>query len=231
MKRTFPLIIASVAGFVMIVAWFIPLTQSWGDMAGTWFNILAAVALVLGGGNLMKIQLKQIAERKAGWGYAAVTLISFVATVVCGLLKVGVPPLDDFPDYPWAGEYQAEGSVLWWLYEYVINPITATMFGMLAFYVASAAFRAFRAKNLEATLLLGTAIIVLLGRTYAGVYLTAWLPPWLDWLRFNSLSEMIQDVFNTAGTRAITIGIALGAVATSLKILLGLDRSYLGSDE
>jgi hypothetical protein len=37
-------------------------------------------------------------------------------------------------------------------------------------------------------------------------------------------------VFNTAGNRAIMIGIALGIVATSLKILIGVDRSYLGKD-
>jgi hypothetical protein len=102
---------------------------------------------------------------------------------------------------------------------------------MLAFYVASAAFRAFRAKNFEAILLLGTAFIILLGRTYAGVWLTSGLPEWMDGLRLENLTVTIMKVFNTAGNRAIMIGIALGVAATSLKVLLGVDRSYLGGGE
>jgi hypothetical protein len=132
--------------------------------------------------------------------------------------------------FPWSGDYGTQGSPFWWMYEYVFKPCTATMFSMLAFYVASAAFRAFRAKNLEAVLLLGTAFIVLLGRTFAGVWLTDWLPESLSWLRMENLTVMIMSVFTTAGNRAIMIGIALGIASTSLKVLLGIDRSYLGRE-
>lgn len=131
--------------------------------------------------------------------------------------------------YKWSGDYAAQGTAFWWVYEYLFKPLTATMFAMLAFYVASAAFRAFRAKNVEATLLLGTAFIILLGRTFAGVQLTSWMPDSLAGLRFENLSVYIMQVFNTAGNRAIMIGIALGIASTSLKVLLGVDRSYLGS--
>ncbi|MHC5006836.1 MAG: hypothetical protein ACYTGF_05695 [Planctomycetota bacterium] len=133
--------------------------------------------------------------------------------------------------HPWSGEYRGQGVPFWWLYEYVFKPLQATTFAMLAFYVASAAFRAFRAKNFEAILLLGTAFIILLGRTYAGVILTSWLPEWLSGLKLENLTVYIMQVFNTAGNRAIMIGIALGIASTSLKVLLGVDRSYLGSGE
>ena len=135
------------------------------------------------------------------------------------------------PRFPWSGEYREQGSPFWWLYEYAFKPLTATMFAMLAFYVASAAFRAFRAKNFEAILLLGTAFIILLGRTFAGVTLTSWLPDSIAGLKIDNLTVTIMTVFNTAGNRAIMIGIALGIAATSLKVLLGVDRSYLGSQE
>lgn len=228
MKSTIPWLIAAVTGCVMIVAYFIPYTQSWRDEAGIWFEILAAIAFVLGGVNLFAQHLQKISARRAGWGYSAVTLISFLAMFVSGIFKIGVNP--DTPDYPWSGSYQAEGSVLWWLFRYAYNPLQATVFALLAFYVASAAFRAFRAKNTEATLLLVTAFIVLLAQTYAGTWLTASVSDEYSALTFPGLKAIILGVFNTAGQRSIMIGIALGVAATSLKILLGVDRSYLGSD-
>ena len=72
-------------------------------------------------------------------------------------------------------------------------------------------------------------------------WLTDWLPDapadptvfqqFLHGLRLDRLTEIIMNVFNTLGNRAIMIGIALGVVSTSLKVLLGVDRSYLGSDQ
>ncbi|MCA8996925.1 MAG: hypothetical protein KDA80_08065 [Planctomycetaceae bacterium] len=133
--------------------------------------------------------------------------------------------------YPWSGSYSAQGSPFWWIYEYIFQPLLTTTFAMLAFYVASAAFRAFRAKNLEATLLLGTAFIILLGRTFLGAVLSNMVPDALSILRVDQLTIYIMSIFNTAGNRAIMIGIALGIASTSLKVLLGIDRSYLGSGD
>jgi hypothetical protein len=69
------------------------------------------------------------------------------------------------------------------------------------------------------------------------VALTSWIDPanwegfrYLTWLRIENLTVFVMSVFNTAGNRAIMIGIALGIVATSLRVLLGIDRSYLGKD-
>ena len=77
------------------------------------------------------------------------------------------------------------------------------------------------------------AFLILLGQTFAGYLLTSGLPKegWLAWLRIENVSLTIMSVFNTAGNRGIMIGIALGIASTSLKVLLGIDRSYLGSGE
>ncbi len=133
--------------------------------------------------------------------------------------------------YPWSGRYIETGSLFWWSYEYMFSPLSATVFALLAFYVASAAFRAFRAKNAEALLLLLTAFIILLGRSQAGTWLTGWFPDELAFLRADALTVWIMQTVNTAGSRAIMIGIALGLAATSAKVLIGIDRSYLGSGD
>ncbi len=231
MRRTIPLLISSITGFLLIVAFFIPYTESWGNEVMNWFDIVAAFAFVLGAGSLLKMHLRKVSDRRAGWGYSAVTVLAFLMMLGMGLGKVGVPPSEKFPNHPFSGHYLHEGGAFWWIFQYLFLPLSATMFAMLAFYIASAAFRAFRAKNTEAIILLITAFIVLLGRTYAGEVLTDWLPESLAFLRLERLTEdTIMNVFNLAGNRAIMIGIGLGIVSTSLKVLLGVDRSYLGSE-
>ncbi len=228
--RVVPGLICFLGGVIMVVSAFVPRASGWGEEVTVWFNIMAAMAFVLGAANLLKVQLQKLSSREAGWGYAAVILLAFVATLWFGFLKVGVAPDPIAPTNAWTGKYDDEGSAFWFIYAYAMSPITSTLFAALAFYVAGAAFRAFRAKNIEATLLLGTAFILLLGRTFAGVVLTGWLPEWASGLRLENLAVTIMDVFNSAGNRAIIIGIALGVAATSIRLMLGLDRSYLGSN-
>jgi hypothetical protein len=113
------------------------------------------------------------------------------------------------------------GRVFTWLYDHVFAPSNATMFALLAFFIASAAFRAFRARNAEAALLLGAAILIMVGRVPLGRALSPAFPAIADW---------IVDIPNNAGRRAIMMGAALGAIATSLRVILGLERSHLGRD-
>lgn len=115
-----------------------------------------------------------------------------------------------------------EGRFRTWVYDHVFSPCNATMFALLAFFIASAAFRAFRARNTEAALLLGAAILVLLGRAPIGSLLHENLPYITNW---------IIDVPNNAGRRAIIMGAALGAIVTGLRVLLGMERQHVGGGE
>lgn len=132
--------------------------------------------------------------------------------------------------YPWSGDYSESGTPFDWMFTWVLQPLMTTTFALLAFYVASAAFRAFRAKNLEATLLLVTALIILFRATMFAGAVQVPLPGGTH-LGMDRIYAFVMSVFNTAGNRAIMIGIALGIASTSLKVLLGIDRSYLGSDD
>ena len=226
MKRTIPLMITAIVGFVLVAAYFIPHPpfDSLREDFSIFFDIIASVAFILGGGNLIRMHGQRISRREANWPYSAVTILGFLLTLAVGLSKAGNP-------MGFRGSaVTATGSWFQMVYEYIFRPCAATMFGLLAFYVASASFRAFRAKNAEATLLLLVAFIILLGRTFVGTVLTSWLPDWLHFLTIPYLAEKIMVVLNFAGNRAIMIGIALGIVSTSLKVIIGIDRSYLGSD-
>ena len=232
LQRTIPILILGLSGVILIVAYFVSFAVSWSETVNVWFNVLSAVAFVLGAGNLLAVNLEKISSRRPGWAYAAITLVSFFLMLAAGLFKIGAVPDPKNPTIHFAGDYETAASPYGWAYEYVFSPLTSTMFALLAFYVASAAFRAFRAKNLESILLLGTAFIILLAQTAAGMFLTGWIPEdsafafmRLDWMKV-AITEHIQ----TAGMRAITIGIALGIAATSLRLILGIDKSYLSKN-
>jgi hypothetical protein len=51
--------------------------QSWSEQVSVWFDILAAVAFILGGANLMATHARHISDRARGWGYSVVLLVSF----------------------------------------------------------------------------------------------------------------------------------------------------------
>ena len=92
MKRTIPLLITALGGLVLVVAFFIPAFESWGEEASIWFDILAAIAFILGGGNLFKVHLKTISDQKKGWGFSAVTLGVLLLMLFFGLFKTGSQP-------------------------------------------------------------------------------------------------------------------------------------------
>ena len=119
------------------------------------------------------------------------------------------------------GAGSPQGRVFNWLYDHVFYPCNATMFALLAFFIASAAFRAFRARNVESALLLGAAVLVMIGLVPMGRVISPFFPELADW---------IVDVPNNAGRRAILMGAALGAIVTGLRVILGLERSHLGSE-
>ena len=120
MKRTIPLLITAFGGIVLVIAFFIPAFESWGEEASIWFDILAAIAFILGGGNLFKVHLKAMSDRKKGWGFSAVTLGVFLLMLVFGLFKIGSQPSpstefhgDSLVHFPleWMPEYSTIGQL------------------------------------------------------------------------------------------------------------------------
>ena len=207
MRRQVPLVITFITGMLTIVAYFMPHQPFGGlrDLFNEWAIVIAAFALILGVLNLIKVNAVKIRRKRPGWGYSAVLLIAFTVTTITGLF--------------WGMD---RGTVFDFIFQNMFVPLAGTMFSLLAFFVASASYRAFRARTTEAALLLVAATLVMLGRVPLGSYI---------WPRFPALANWIMDFPNMAGQRAIMIGIALGTVSMSLRIILGIERSYLGGGE
>ena len=221
MKREIPLIITFIAGAVMIAQfYFLPL--SWlGDLFNEFFNILITFAYVLGAGSLILGNGNKIARQAPGWGYSVVLLLSLAATLVFGLFV-----------FPAKGGLPTDaGTGFDWIFQHLYTPMSAATYSLLAFYIASASFRAFKARSLEATILLVTAFLVMLFRVPLGELLWHQLP-WLGQFDIaNFIEHWIMGSFNAAGQRAIVLGAGVGLISVSLKILMGIERSYLGSSD
>ena len=217
MRRQIPLLLTGFVGVIFVVQFFVPhkpFSQIQGLLTD-WVQVIAAFAIWLGALNLMKSSGEKVYRRERGWPYTVVIIATFFITVIVGLFLSGGP------------HFQDPGTPFDWIYQSIYNPLSATMFAMLAFFVASASYRAFRARNREATLLLLAAFVVMLGRVPVGDVISGFMP---EGYRLSNVADWIMNVPNKAGQRAIMIGIALGIVSTSLRLILGIERSHLGGE-
>lgn len=208
MKRTFPLALTFIVGMYPIFAFFVPHRviagpNDWLDNA---LIIVASFALPLGAVNVIMINASKISGRRKGWPYSIVILVGLVTMGLVGVL----------------GAYRQDSlGQFKYMFENMVSPLQSTMFALLSFYVASAAYRAFRAKNLDAGILLVAAIVVMLGRIPFGDMLSGGT--------MTPLSEWLMTIPNAAAQRGIIIGAALGAASMSIRIILGIETTYLGS--
>ena len=216
MKREFPLMITAGVGLFMILSFFVPhqVVSVPADFLQQSAIIVVAFGYVLGGANVLKLNAESVYRRSPGWPYKLVLVVSLLATIAIGVA-----------DGP---EFLNPGMRSKWIYDNLYAPMSATMFSLLAFYIASAAFRAFRIRTVEAGLLAAAALIVMLGRVPIGHVLTAWLPAPLQ---LPAIQDWIMEVPQNAAKRAILIGAALGVMATGLRVILGIERSYLSGED
>ncbi|MEW6686718.1 MAG: hypothetical protein AB1393_11025 [Candidatus Edwardsbacteria bacterium] len=209
MKREIPLAITAITGILIVVTFFIP-HQPFGGIQQRllfWYSIVLGFTYLLGINSLVGSHLKKVQARHSGWESSIILLGGFLITLVTGIvswIQFGTPFL--------------LGSSFMYVYTYMIIPLQATMFALLSFFIASAAYRAFRARTFEATLLLIAAAIVMIGRVPIGAKIWSGLPVIADW---------IMDIPQMAAKRGIFLGVALGSIAMSLRVIIGLERTYL----
>jgi hypothetical protein len=209
-KRTGPIVLGFLVGLLMLVQFFTP--DRWIEARYhnvlDWKQVVFGVTLILGVLSLVLHHGRRVGRRSAGWGYSAVTLAGLGLMIASGAI------------------FGKERGPYPWLFEHVQSPMQSTLFALLAFYVASASYRAFRARSLHAGLLLAAGVIVMLGRVPLGELIG--LRAGGHELSLAALSDWILGAPNLAAKRGIIIGVGLGMTATAIKIILGIERTYLG---
>lgn len=206
MRRELPVVLTFIFGIVMILDYFVPidLFNKLASEAQNWGIIISAFALGLGAANLMRIHSKQLADPKK----SAFEKLNSAALMVgmWAFILIRIFLGDQHPAFNF-------------MFTNIYSPMGSAMFAMLVFYIASAAYRAFRFRNIEAALLLLTGILVMFGNAPIGKQI---------WPQAPTVSTWVMKVPNVAGQRGIMISAAVGAISTSLRVLLGIERGYLG---
>jgi len=207
-KRKFSLgssfLVAAAGGFGLVVflSYLVPGMGTIQEPLVDWAVIVGTMALVfLGGLNVLAVHWDKIRRLEKGWIYSLFLWLGFGVMLVTGFLEG--------PD----------GELISLIFKHVQFPLQATVFSLLAFFVATAAYRAFRLRSPEALAFLLVAVVVLLGQ----------IPGWgLDVLRETLpwARGWILSVMSLGGARGILLGVALGTIVIGLRLLMGIDRPY-----
>ncbi|MEO7454260.1 MAG: hypothetical protein ABIV13_05805 [Fimbriimonadales bacterium] len=112
------------------------------------------------------------------------------------------------------------------LYQRGLLAMDAAMFSLIGFFILSAAYRAFRVRSIEASILMATALVVLLMFVPIALMLTSGLDPdsFAGNFRIDSVGSWLLSTINVPAIRAIDLGLGLGLLAMGLRIMLGLEK-------
>ena len=194
LRKRIPVLICFVFGAFGLAQYYSPhpTVVSGYSTVLDWVQIIFAFTLIVGVLSVFQIHLKKISRRERLWGYSIVTLSAIIVMASAAFV---------------------------WIFDNVQVPMQSTVFSLLAFFVATAAYRGFRLRNVEAGILLAAAIIIMLGRIPIGALISGYIPAGAEW---------ILTVPSMSAKRAVLIGIGLGSITTALRVILGIERSYLG---
>ncbi len=205
MRREVPIAVTFITGVLIVLGFFFtyrPLATA-SQTIQNWGVIISAFALGIASVNLIQVHIRKIArnQQKLDWLYSGALLVALAGMAILGIAKG--------PTYK---------TYTFW-FDALFTPGQATVYAMTGFYIASAAFRAFRVRNVEAAILLVSAALVMLGNVSVGEAM---------WKQFPAINKWLMDVPNLAGQRGMMIGAGIGGIAGGLRVLLGIEKSYLG---
>lgn len=196
---------------LMILEYFFwPTPQIWADTIRTWAIIVFNISLGLGAIRLLMQQSMNVQKRRENWQYSAMLLSLFVVMLLTG-----------FAGY-FATGLQTSNAIYNWLFINIYTPLGATLYPITGFYIFSAAYRAFRARNVDAALMLIAGCFVMLKNAPVGEAI---------WIGFATIGNWFQFTGQIPGMRTFSIVGAFGLMAYGFRALLGKERGFYAGGE
>ncbi len=215
MRKKILILLTFIGGLYYFIEWVMP-AESGIEKTITPFGqvtlVISGFAFLLGVINLVRMHGGRILRKRPGYYNSIALIAAMFAMALAEYLRISVKPTP-----LWINKmYEL-------LFVYMRVPIDSTIFSLLAFYMASAAYRAFRIKSVEAGIMMAVAVIVMLGQITVGTHLTS--APWFpDFLRLQAVREWFMKYWNAAAQRGVLFGVLVGSLALSMRIWLSLER-------
>ncbi|OQY84592.1 MAG: hypothetical protein B6D41_15435 [Chloroflexi bacterium UTCFX4] len=200
-RQLIPVAIAIGVGIIVLLGQFIS-NATLDDIVGllvSWGALVAAFALLLGLANLILFHTQRILKRDREMPFSILILVSALVVFLLALPSGGT----DAPSQ--------------WVMRYIYQPLEASFLALLVFFIGTAVYRALRVRTWEMAFFALSAVIVLIGSAPFMSVVSPFFPALRDW---------VINVPALAGGRGILLGVALGVIATGLRLLTGIDRPY-----
>lgn len=205
-KRGIPIFLAVLFGILTLLGLFVPLPEL-NDILLNWAIFLAAIALLLGVINLFVVHSRRLFQQQNL--YSGVLILTMTAVFVLALLDSSLLNITN------NGVNTA--------FEWLLVPLEAALASLMAFFLLFAGFHLMqRRRNGWSVLFIVSAVLVLLLNVLHTLPL---LPTALQEIVGQS-QRVLQELFVTAGMRGIVLGIALGTILLSVRLLIGMERPY-----
>ncbi|BDI32399.1 hypothetical protein CCAX7_44500 [Capsulimonas corticalis] len=230
-RKTIIAFFTFVGGLYYVVEFFWP-AQTSGPHAGENFltpyqdfvanlsSVVQVFAVGLGVISLLQLHFKTLGRMKTGWHNSLALIVSFFAMTIFGIAN------EYYPKHPVAFGQTVHG-IFQFLFIGGLNNLDSATFSMIAFFIASASYRAFRLRSVESSMMMTAALIVMLASTGFGTAITSHIPDgdsaWANF-RIEHISEWLLTRVNAPAQRGILFGLTVGGLAVSLRLWLSLER-------
>lgn len=183
--------------------------QAASDQLLAYLTAVLTAAFAIGIINLTRVHMINIRRKRPAWRYSVLLLVCLYSMAIFSVIASPFALDPEGAVIP-AGLIAFATPIWVFLYYKVLVNINSTIFSLLAFFIVSAAYRAFKARNVESTILLAAGLLVVIGQAPIAD---------LIWPGFSVIRDWILAFPNTAGQRGILIGAALGILAFSVRRL------------
>lgn len=116
--------------------------------------------------------------------------------------------------------FSFDASLYQLLYDGFFISLGSAMFALLGFYMAAAAYRAFRIRSFESALMMGAAVIVMLGQIPFGLWI---------WEGFTDVRLWLLSTPSTGAFRAVKFGASVAGLIMAFRMWLSIETDSFGS--